>query len=80
LVNDWDPIGIGNNPNLSDEYDGYIGSIIDILKQKPPMEKVVLFLKEIEETALGIDNVDAKYLYDVAAKLKKIGEMNLVDR
>jgi hypothetical protein len=75
LINDWDPIGIGDNSNLSDEYDGCIGSIINILKQKFTIEAIATFLKKIEKIELGIDNVDIKYLYDVAAKLKKIGDM-----
>jgi len=80
LLNDWDPVGIGDNPNLSDEYDGYIGSIINILKQKPTIEEIVGFLGEIEKTELGINNVDVKYLCNVATKLQKIGETIIADR
>ena len=72
LISDWDPIGIGDIPNLSDEYDGYIGSIINILRQKLPIEAIVVLLEKIEKTEMGIDNIDVKSLYDVAVKLKKI--------
>ena len=74
LINDWDPAGIGDNPGLSDEYDVYIGSIINILKYKPSVETIVVFLKKIEETEMGIDNINIKYLYDVATKLKETEE------
>ena len=72
LIKDWDPIGIGDNPNLSDEYDDYIGPIIKILMQKLPSESIVSFLKRIEYTEMGIENIDINYLYDVAIKLKNI--------
>ena len=75
LINDWDPLGIGDNPNLSDEYDGYIGSIMRILMQRLPEEEIVVFLKKIENTEMGIDKVDIKQLYDVAIILKKIGDI-----
>jgi len=75
LLNDWDPIGIGDNSNLSDEYDGYIGSIIKILEQKPSVESIATFLKNIEKTEMGIDVVDINSLHNVASKLKEIGNM-----
>jgi len=75
LFNEWDPIGIGDNSNLSDEYDGYIGSIISMLKQKSPVESIATFLKNIEKTEMGIDVVDIKSLHNVASKIKEIGNM-----
>ena len=77
LINDWDPVGIGDNPNLSDEYDSYIGSIINILKQRLPVETIVAFLEKVETTEMGIDNVDITHLHDVATKLKSIGDIQI---
>lgn len=74
LINDWDPLGIGNNSNLKDEYDGYIGTIIQILLQKSSIESIFLFLKKVENEEMGIQNSDMKSLYDIATKLKRIGE------
>ena len=31
LPRDWDPLGIGDNPNLSDEYDAHIPELIRLL-------------------------------------------------
>lgn len=74
LINDWDPVGIGNNSNLSDEYDGYIGPIIQILMQKSSIESIVLYLEKIENEDIGIEHTDIKSLYNIANKLKRIGE------
>lgn len=31
LLDVWDPIGIANEPNARDEYDGYIGDVFELL-------------------------------------------------
>lgn len=31
LFEDWDPLGVGDNPHLSDEYDDYIPGILRLL-------------------------------------------------
>lgn len=74
LVKDWDPVGIGENLNLGDEYDGYIGPIIQILMYTPSIESIISLLKKIENEDMGIENTDIKYLYPIAAKLMEIGE------
>ena len=73
LVHDWDPIGIGDNPNLADEYDNYIGSIITLLRQNTPVETLASFLEKIEKTKMGTRDVNIKRLHDVAIKLKGVG-------
>ena len=74
LIKDWDPLGIGANLNLGDEYDGYIGSIIHILMYSPSIESIISLLKKIENEDMGIENTNIKYLYPIATKLMKIGE------
>ena len=69
LLNDWDPIGIGANSNLHDEYDSYINPIINMVIQNQPVEIIVTFLEKIEKSEMGNDNVDIKHLYNVARKL-----------
>ena len=71
LLNDWDPIRIGDNPSLRDEYDSYISPIINMLIQNQPIEMFVAFLGNIEKNEMGNDNVDIKCLYNVARKFKQ---------
>jgi hypothetical protein len=33
LLEIWDPIGVGNEPNAHDEYDFYLGDIMDLVNQ-----------------------------------------------
>lgn len=74
LLNAWDPLGVGNNPNLKDEYDGYIGSITNILARNLPIEEIVALLEKIENTEIGMIHTDRKHLYNVAVKLKYVGD------
>ena len=73
LINDWDPVKIGENPNLIDEYDSYIGLIIKVLIQNSTVDEIVELLKRIETKEMGIENFDIKTLHHIAIKLKKIG-------
>lgn len=73
LVKDWDPINIGNNPNLYDEYDGYIGTLIKMLSQKCTVENIIVFLEKTEKETMGLDNINIDVLRKVALELKKIG-------
>ena len=42
LIKDWDPLGIGANLNLGDEYDGYIKSNFDIFLKFATIRKMVV--------------------------------------
>jgi hypothetical protein len=44
LLNIWDPIGVSNEPNARDEYDGYIGQIHDLLVGKATQSELVDYL------------------------------------
>lgn len=70
LLQNWDPVGIGDNPKLKDEYDGYIGLIIETLLKTPSIEEIITLLREIEKD-MGTCS-ETKLLYDIAIRLKNI--------
>jgi hypothetical protein len=70
LLQNWDPIDIGDNPNLKDEYDGYIGKIINILLGSPSVEEIIDLFRKIEKD-MGVYS-DTKTLYSLALRLKNI--------
>ncbi|MGH6835004.1 MAG: hypothetical protein ACREC9_05515 [Methylocella sp.] len=49
LLRDWDPLIVGDNPNLSDEYDDLIPGIIGLLKNHCTAEQMERYLREIED-------------------------------
>lgn len=53
LLEEWDPLGVGSNPKLSDEYDSYIPAIFHMLQSNCTFNQVFVHLKEIENN-LGV--------------------------
>ncbi|MGC2350963.1 MAG: hypothetical protein WA553_14120, partial [Methylocella sp.] len=45
----WDPLGVGGNPHLSDEYDAYIPGILRLLDNHCPADQLERYLLDIEE-------------------------------
>jgi len=44
LLQSWDPIGIRDEPNAQDEYDGYIGKLYELLVRGAAYSEVVEYL------------------------------------
>jgi hypothetical protein len=72
LLEKWDPICIGDNPNLKDEYDGYLGHLISILKD-PSVTRlhVVEYLMSVEVGEMGLpgDSVRQSVVADALLEL-----------
>jgi hypothetical protein len=49
LLKDWDPLGVGDNPHLSDEYDAYIAGILRLLDTHCTVDQLERYLLDIEE-------------------------------
>jgi hypothetical protein len=54
LMSQWDPIGVSDTPEAADEYDGYIGSICDLLARKASDKELAAYLREIEMNRMGL--------------------------
>jgi hypothetical protein len=48
LLRDWDPFCVGDNANLTDEYDGFIGNIHLLLEKNCSEEELSSHLLAIE--------------------------------
>jgi len=68
LFQEWDPIGVNNNPLLVDEYDSYIPSIYRILSGSRSPEELISVLSEVERK-LGLSSHSASELRSIAASL-----------
>jgi hypothetical protein len=53
LLREWDPIDIGDNPKLSDEYDAYLPGLIKLMNSGCARTNIAGYLKNIEST-LGL--------------------------
>jgi hypothetical protein len=73
LVNDWDPIGVMDDPEWPrDEYDAYIGEIYKLLSQRESAESIAQHLCLIEENRMGLGLPSPHLRLPVAQKLKAI--------
>ncbi|MGO8928360.1 MAG: hypothetical protein ACLQU3_15945 [Limisphaerales bacterium] len=68
LLREWDPLGVGDNPNLADEYDKYLGDVAQLLARPNACRMLSHHLGEIEEQ-MGVNLPDAQRDRAVAALL-----------
>jgi hypothetical protein len=57
LLEEWDPLGVGDNPNLADEYDSYIPEIAQLVSSGSSSDRVAQYLRQIESD-LGVAHDD----------------------
>jgi hypothetical protein len=54
LMREWDPIGVADIPEATDEYDSYIGEVYGLLVRREPLHKMVDFLWWVETQHMGL--------------------------
>ncbi len=69
LFNEWDPIGINDNPNLVDEYDAYVAPIYRILVESRSEDELVNFLFSTERDIIRVSCESPKQLRPIAQEL-----------
>ena len=55
LLQHWDPIGISDEPNAQDEYDGYLGGVYELLVGGASDKQIADHLGCIVEERMGLD-------------------------
>lgn len=55
LLDVWDPIGVKDEPNAQDEYDGYIGRLYELLVSRAPNSELVDYLYWAVHDNMGLD-------------------------
>lgn len=48
LMSEWDPIGVSDTPEATDEYDSYIGGVYDLLERRAIEADICAHLRNIE--------------------------------
>ena len=69
LMQNWDPIGISDEPLAHDEYKPYVAMILALLKASASVDMIASKLLEIERTQMGLAG-DVNRAQNVAALLK----------
>jgi hypothetical protein len=55
LLEDWDPIDVGDNPSLLDEYNAYMSELTKLVSGGASQDEIAGYLKTVEET-LGLNS------------------------
>ena|SRR5687767_4899469 len=72
LTEEWDPIGVRDEPEAADEYDAYVGGVYRLLASGASKESIAEHLATIERDRMGFERARAKALLPVAEKLMKL--------
>jgi hypothetical protein len=72
LLEQWDPIGVMNEPYAQDEYDGYLGELYDLLSAGASEAEMVEYLNTVETVGMGGHSTDKAKLRSVVQALKHI--------
>lgn len=51
----WDPIGVAGVPEARDEYDGYVNSVLSLLRSEATESEIVDHLVDIETNRMGVE-------------------------
>jgi hypothetical protein len=72
LLDDWDPIGIKDEPNAQDEYDGYIGRLYELLVENATDAELSNYLYWVAHDRMGFEEAKALDTHAAVAALKSI--------
>lgn len=67
-----DPIGIKDEPNAQDEYDGYIGRLNELLIRRAPDSELANYLYEVAHDRMGFDTAQIRDMEETGQALKRI--------
>ena len=68
LMEHWDPIGVDGIPEARDEYDGYLGPLVNRLHDGADAQTVAEYLASVQTERMGLP-VTADQLHDVASRV-----------
>lgn len=68
----WDPIGLENEIDFSNEYDSYAGQLLGMIYRKESQENLVNFLNNVELNFMGLKPSFEKNKIVISKILKKI--------
>ena len=71
-MEDWDPIGVSDVPEASDEYDGYVGGMYALLRDGASDERIAQHLSEIETRTMGLAPIDSSRYGPLIARLRSL--------
>jgi hypothetical protein len=78
LMSGWDPIGVNDTPEAADEYDGYIGPVLDLLNSRASSHEVAGHLRKGEIERMGLTDAQGKPLLPTQRREAAIQSLKLL--
>lgn len=72
LMDVWDPIGVKDEPNAQDEYDGYIGRLYELLVGHADDVQLIDYLHWAVHDHMGLDTASRPDMEATVEALRKI--------
>ncbi len=74
LFEKWDPLLVGENPKLSDEYDNTTNKLVKLLTSSITLDDIIKFL--LDEEKLYASTVDEQTRLSVAQQLYELTQVS----
>jgi hypothetical protein len=65
----WDPIGVKDASEAADEYDGYRGGVIQLLRSGASGKEIAEYLSRVEQESMGLGTGDPSALQPVGDEI-----------
>jgi hypothetical protein len=72
LLEVWDPIGVKDEPNAQDEYDGYIGGLYELLVGQAADSELAKYLYWAAHDRMGFDASQIRDMDETVQALRQI--------
>ena len=72
LLQEWDPIGVADEPMAADEYEDYVFGVFRLLLDGAPASAIAAHLAEIERARMGMEGVTSPRHHAVANTLRAL--------
>jgi hypothetical protein len=77
-MSEWDPIGVNDTPEAADEYDDYIGPVLDLLNAKASSEQVAGYLREVETQRMSLTDAQGEPLLPAEKRDAAVSSLKLL--
>ncbi len=78
LMSEGDPIGVNDTPEAADEYDGYIGPVLDLLNARASSDEIAAYLRKVETERMGLTDVQGKPLLPAQERNAAVHSLKLL--
>jgi hypothetical protein len=77
LMSEWDPIGVNDTPE-ADEYDGYVGPVLNLLNARASSDEIAAYLRKVETERMGLTDAQGKPLLQAQNRNRAVHSLKLL--